>query len=60
MKATKTNLKNRYGELLRAAFSEPVVITDHGKPSHVLLTYEYFTELKEKAEKAEKAEKQDK
>lgn len=54
MEATKTDLKNKYGELLRAAFLEPVVITGHGKPSHVLLTYEHYIDLLKKAEETEK------
>lgn len=53
MEVTKTDLKNKYGELLRAAFKEPVIITGHGKPSHVLLTYESYMELLSKAEKKE-------
>ncbi len=54
MEVTKTDLKNKYGELLRAAFSEPVIITGHGKPSHVLLTYEHYMEMMQKLEEKEK------
>lgn len=57
MKATKTDLKNKLGELLRAAFSDPVVITDHGKPSHVLLTIEHYKEMMQKIEEIEKESK---
>lgn len=57
MEATKTDLKNKYGELLRAAFKEPVIITGHGKPSHVLLTYEHYMELKGDTEKKETQDK---
>lgn len=50
MEATKTDLKNKLGPLLRAAFTEPVIITDHGEPSHVLLTIEHYKELLQKIE----------
>lgn len=45
MKATKTELKQELGRLLRAAFDEPVIITDRRKDSHVLMTIEYYEEM---------------
>jgi prevent-host-death family protein len=45
MKATKTQLKNETGRLLRAAIKAPVIITDHGSESHVLLAMEDYLEL---------------
>ena len=51
MKATKTELKQAVGKLLRAAFTEPVVITDHGKDSHVLMTIEHYERLTKEKDK---------
>ena len=54
MRATKTELKQELGKLLRAAFKEPVIITDRNKDSHVLMTIEqYEIFLKEKEERLE-------
>ena len=50
MEASKTDLKNKLGSLLRAAFTEPVVITDRGVPSHVLMTIEEYKDLLSKLE----------
>lgn len=35
----------RPGAAKRAAHSGPVYITEHGRPSHVLLSYEHYREL---------------
>ena len=52
MRATKTDLKQRLGKLLRMAFTRPVMITDHGEVSHVLMTIEYYNEhVKEESRK---------
>ncbi len=56
MEATKTDLSNRYGELLRVAMREPVIITAHGKPSHVLVSIEHWEELMQKIEDAKQGE----
>jgi prevent-host-death family protein len=53
MKATKTELKQELGKLLRAAFQEPVIITAHGIDSHVLMTMEHYMELMLKLEAME-------
>ncbi len=37
MKASRTEFKNKTGEFLRIAYKEPVIISDYGKDSHVLL-----------------------
>lgn len=46
MKATKTELKQELGRLLREAFVEPVIITDRRKDSHVLMTVEFYEKMK--------------
>jgi len=53
MKASKTELKQELGKLLRAAFEEPVIITDRHKDSHVLMTIEHYKELMRKIEDKE-------
>lgn len=45
MKATKTELKNKIGVLLRAAYKEPVIVTDRGVTTHVLMTIEEYERL---------------
>ena len=52
MEATKTEVKTRLGRVLRAAIIEPVVITAHGEPSHVLVSIEQWNELQEKLSSA--------
>lgn len=47
---TKTDLVVKTSEVFRATFSEPVVITDRRKDSHVLMTIEKYKELVEKKE----------
>jgi prevent-host-death family protein len=38
-----------FGSAKRATKSGPVIITDRGKPSHVLLSFAQYTELSSKA-----------
>lgn len=45
MEATKTELGNKTGPILRAALREPVMITAHGNPSHVLVSIEQWEEM---------------
>lgn len=45
---TKTDLVVKTSEVFRATFSEPVVITDRRKDSHVIMTIEHYTELMQK------------
>ena len=45
--ATRTQVKNNLGEVMRAAFISPVIVTDRGKESHVLMTIERYRELLE-------------
>jgi antitoxin Phd len=40
-----TEIKNRLGQFLRAAASEPVVIEKTGKPVAVLLSYQEYQRL---------------
>lgn len=54
MKASKTELKQELGKLLRAAFTEPVIIMDRGEDSHVLMTIEHYKELMQRLTEAEK------
>jgi prevent-host-death family protein len=44
---TLTELSNKSGEVIEAAFSGPVDITKHGKRKFVLMTAEQFDRLKE-------------
>jgi prevent-host-death family protein len=40
-----TEMKHRLGEALNQARKEPIAITTHGKPSHVLMSYEKYQTL---------------
>jgi prevent-host-death family protein len=40
-----TEMKHRLGEALNRARKEPIAITTHGKPSHVLMSYEEYQTL---------------
>jgi prevent-host-death family protein len=42
---TSRELNHNVGRAKKAAEDGPVVITDRGKPSHVLMTYEEFQRL---------------
>lgn len=42
---TSRELNHDVSSAKRAAQSGPVIITDRGKPSHVLMTYDDFTRL---------------
>lgn len=53
MKASKTQLKNQTGDLLKAAYREPVIITDYGKDSHVLLHIDDYLKLLQNIEAME-------
>ena len=48
MDISKTELKQEIGKALRAAFLEPVIITDRKVKSHVLMTYEYYMDMVQK------------
>jgi prevent-host-death family protein len=50
MKATRTELKQELGKLLNETKKAPVVITSHGKESHVLMTIEDYRKLLDKKE----------
>ncbi|MBV8474147.1 MAG: type II toxin-antitoxin system prevent-host-death family antitoxin [Hyphomicrobiales bacterium] len=43
------DLQQRTGDIQRAATTEPVLITSHGKPRSIVLSAEEFRRLKEKA-----------
>ena len=40
-----TEMKNRLGEVLSQARREPVVVTTHGRPTHVVVSYEDYQAL---------------
>jgi prevent-host-death family protein len=46
---TATEAKNRFGELVEMARSEPVAITKNGRPSVYVVSAEQFDELRERA-----------
>lgn len=48
---TKTDLVVSTAEVFRATFSDPIIITDRKKDSHVLMTVERYKELTEKEDK---------
>jgi len=54
MKATRTELKNKTGKLLKASYFSPVIITDRGSDSHVLMTIEEYTVLLDKLQQLKK------
>ncbi len=43
---TSLDLQQRTGDIQRAAISEPVVITNHGRPRLIISTVEEFARLK--------------
>lgn len=42
---TKTDVVQKFAEIVRATFSGPVIITDRRKDSHVIMTIEHYEEL---------------
>lgn len=40
-----TEMKHRLGDVLNRARLEPVTVTTHGRPSHVLLSYQCYLSL---------------
>lgn len=44
---TSREFNQRTGDAKRAALGGPVYITDRGRPSHVLVTYEHYSKLTE-------------
>ena len=45
---TKTDVVQKFAEIVRSTFSEPVIITDRRKDSHVIMTIEHYEELMSK------------
>lgn len=43
---TSLDLQQRSGEIQRAAISQPVIVTNHGRPRMVMMTVEEFVRLK--------------
>lgn len=50
---TKTDVTRRFSEVARATFGGPVVVTQNGKDSHVVMTIERYRELLELEKKLE-------
>lgn len=43
------DLQQQSGEIQRAAISEPVIVSSHGKPRSIVMSVDEFRRLKEKA-----------
>lgn len=50
---TRTDLTQRVSAVLRESYKNPVMITDRGADSHVLMTIEHYMELMRKLEAKE-------
>lgn len=55
--ATRTQLKNNFGEYLLKAFRNPVIITDRGKGSHVVMAFDHYMDLVTRLEALEAEKK---
>ena len=51
--ATRTQVKNNFGEYLLKAFRNPVIVTDRGKKTHVVMAFDSYMEMIAKLEALE-------